>query len=160
MAAMRWISSPSTPITPAGGFMAASAPGRPGCAFNVQAGDMQAVRGKGQAGDSAVQVGQPPGSRTGRGRDGEIDVRLIHRAGRRVAVGGEGQLFAVRRPGQTLLHAGRPGSGGQPAGVGGVGHGCDLDLGCRLRVGHPGNRFGRRVRARPGGCRASSPARR
>ncbi len=36
-------------------------PGRPGGAFDVQAGNVQAVGRKCQAGDATVQMGQPPG---------------------------------------------------------------------------------------------------
>ena len=40
-------------------------PGRPGGAFYIEAGNMQAVGGKGQAGDSPVQMGEPPGEALG-----------------------------------------------------------------------------------------------
>src|ERR1700722_2774856 len=101
---------------------------------------MQAIWGKSQAGDSAVQMGEPPWRRGGRAWGSEVDIRLIHgAAGIAVAVGGKGELLAVRRPGQILLQAGGSSSGGDPVGAGRIGRGCNLNLGTPVPIDDPGD---------------------
>ncbi len=104
---------------------------------------MQAVRGKSQAGHSAMQMGEPPRRRGRRARGSEIDIRLVHgSAGVAVAVGGESELLAVWGPGQRLLQAGSSSSGGQPVGVGRVGRGRNLNLGAAILIDDPSDLLG------------------
>src|SRR6202167_6867581 len=83
-------------------------------------------------------MGEPPRRRTGRAWGSEIDIRLVHGAtGIAVAVGGESELIAVRRPGEIFLQAGGPGPGGEPVGSGWGGRGCNLNLGAPVSIADP-----------------------
>ena len=62
-------------------FHRCQGPGRTGGAFDVQASYVQAVRRKGQGGDTAMQMGQSPGRSAGGVWCGKIDVRLARCAG-------------------------------------------------------------------------------
>ena len=66
-------------------------PSGPGGAFDIQAGNVQAVGRKGKGGDSTVQMREAPGDSAGGRRCGYIDVRLFPGAGGGIAVGGKGE---------------------------------------------------------------------